>query len=702
MTACRHCGLPGPGEFCCFGCRLANQLVAASSDAASSEQVGGDAEVASEEVHRGSLFVRLGAGVFLSVNLMAVSGFSYAREVFGEAASRGANYEAIAGLFAYLQMFLATAILVLLGFPLLAGTERKLKLDGNLLVGIAVVAAYVLSVHSTLQGEGSLYFDTMAGVLVMVTFGKLLEARARRRATSAARALHEAVPQRAFVERSSSIVEIDARDVEPGQRVRVLPGELVPVDGRVVEGRSHLENSGLTGESRAKAVAEGDEVLAGAMNLEGMLWLEAERTGAQRLIAQLGELLERARNSQPEIQRLADRIAAFFVPGVTLLALSLLAFHLVEGNTELALLVPLSVLLISCPCAFGIAAPLASWSALRRCATAGVSVDQAATLERAARLQQVLFDKTGTLTTARPELEAVSAFGINESQALEWAAGLESASNHPIAQAILDAAAAAGIQPEPVLDARVEPGRGVEAVVAGQRLRLANRRWVRELGLDPESEEPGPYLLADDQVLARFELSETLHPSARRAVHELKQQGLRVSVLTGDDARPANRLARELGVGAQSELLPEDKLRALNALRSSHGPAAVVGDGLNDGPVLGGADVGIAISTATDLANSAGSVRLIHDDLRKIPYFFAVARHTVARMRLSLAWAFGYNTVGIVLAATGRLSPVFAASAMVLSSLMVIWLARGAGDIDEALRRESPHEAQPRELALQT
>jgi heavy metal translocating P-type ATPase len=669
------------GPFCCFGCRIAWEL---ARPAARDGEAGPGS----------TLLLRLGLGIFLAVNMMTFGWLAYAQELFGEVAR---PVGPLGALFAYLLMFLGTAVVALLGLPLAADAwtglgGRRWRIDANLLICVGVGSAYVLSVAHTLRGEGSLYFDTAAMVLVLVTLGNYLEAEARRRAARSGEALLAATPAAVWVEREGRTVEVGADAVRVGDRVRVRPGETVPVDGPVVAGTSLVDEAALTGESLPRAVGPGDELLAGSLSHDGLLWVEARRVGAARVVERASRLLHEARRLKPPIQRLADRVAALFVPGVIGLALVLFAWHAGSGEVAHGLFVGLSVLLISCPCALGLAAPLASWNGLRRAAARGLLVDSAVTLERAAAVTRVFFDKTGTLTRVEPAVARVAtAPGIEADEALYLAATLESASLHPIARALVAAAAERGIAPGSPEAPRALPGLGVEARVGGRALSLGNARMVASRALDLShvggasggERATAVYLLDGERALARFDLAERPRDGVHEMLAALRALRIEASILTGDRSAAGERLAAELGLPVETGLLPEDKLRRLDAAHG-RGRVAMVGDGINDAPVLAAADVGIAVGPAADLAKRAGSVLLVGEDLRRIPDLFAIARHCRRRIRLNLAWAFTYNGLGIPLAAAGLLSPVFAAVAMIASSLTIVALSRGAGRLGTA------------------
>lgn len=697
--SCRHCGLPVPASrhrgsepgFCCFGCRFAYRLALPATALGDGEEVAAPPS---------TLLLRLGFGIFLALNVMVASWLGYSQELFGDAARARGIDALLPGLFSYLALFLTTLLVVMLGLPLLAGVLRPsrgsrnpftaLGLNAQTLIVIGVFAAYLLSALHTLRGEGSLYYDTAAMVLVIVTLGSYLEASAKRRATVSAKRVLSVLPTTVRVRRGAALCELPVDRVRPGELVQVRPGETVPIDGEVVEGSSRVDESSLTGESRPRTAEGGTKLLAGGANLDGQLWLRAEQVAGDTVLAQMERSLAAARAGRPPMQRLADRVAAVFVPGVVLIAVATFATRAWHGQAETGLLTALAVLLISCPCALGLAAPLACWHGLRRAAEHGILIDSAATLERAAAIDRLCFDKTGTLTRPEPVVERLSvAPGVDERQALTWAAGLESASRHPIAEAVVARAVERGIEPPLPAVAATVPGMGVEGVIDGRTLRLGSSRWVEKCGLADQTSagavrgaETGAFFLMDDErVLARFDLAETLRPGAAEAVDGLRRLGIEVSLLSGDRGGPTRRLAERLEVRAESELLPNDKVRRLAAARG-RGRIAMVGDGINDAPVLASADIGIALGSASDLARRSGNVRLISDALDRVPMLIRIARDVRRRIRLNLLWAFGFNTFGIALAATGWLTPVFAALAMVLSSLIVVRISSRAGAIE--------------------
>lgn len=636
------------------------------------------------------MFVRLALGVFFTLNLMALSWFFYARDLYFPDAAGASG--AIAGLFSALGLLLTTLVVATLGVPLVAAwsRSRERRLDRFTLILLGVGAAYVVSVLRVVRGEGHLYFDAVALILVLVTLGSWVEATAKRRAAGAALERLSLLPVVAWVRRGDDVLEVREDELRVGDVVRVRASENVAVDGGVADGAAHVDEAALTGEPRPRAIAVGDTVLAGSLCLDGTLWVVAKSVGPARAAERMREALARARERKPRVQRAADRAAALFVPGVVVLALVVFATHAFAGDAARGLFDALAVLLVSCPCALGIAAPLATSAALERAARMGVVIDSAETLERAAAIDTVFFDKTGTLTERRLRLTAIdSAPDVPLERALAWAAALEAASVHPIADALVAAARARNLVVPKVDAARVLPGRGVTGEIDGRCLTLGSQALARErFGEAGDVETPVliVQLMDRDRVLARFSLEERLRESARPAVAALTDVGVRARVVSGDGSRA--RVLDALGIPVAGGLLPDEKLALLQRERCARRVVAMVGDGLNDAPILAAADVGFALASGTDLARSAGNVRLISDDLGRVPETLALARRTMRVIQVNLGWAFGYNLIAVALAARGSLTPVIAALVMLFSSLFVLHNSGRAGrPLEPALGR---------------
>ena len=590
------------------------------------------------------------------------------------------------------QFLLATPIQFWLGARFYrAGWKALMARSGNmdLLVALGTSAAYGLSVYMLLrhwEHGPHLYFEASAAVITLVLLGKWLETRAKRQTTEAIRALQALRPESARVVRSGGEVEVPIGQLRVEDLVVVRPGERFPADGVVVDGRSHADESMLTGESLPVAKAPGAPVTGGAVNAEGLLKVRVTTVGGQSTLARIIELVENAQAKKAPIQRLVDRVSAIFVPVVLGIALiTLLAWGIGAGNWEQAILNAVAVLVIACPCALGLATPTAIMAGTGVAAKHGILIKDAEALETAHAVEAVAFDKTGTLTAGRPVLAALDVHEGDRAAVLALAAAIQSGSEHPLAKAVTEAAR--GMRAEAGSNARAVPGRGMEATVAGKRLVLGSGRWMAELGVDVASlaanahrlEAQGLSIswLADltdkPHVLALMGFGDAPRPEAVEAVKLLQARGVRTVMVSGDNAAAATAVARCLGiVEVRAQVLPAEKAEVLAELRHGERRVAMVGDGINDAPALAAADLGIAMGSGTDVAMHAAGVTLMRPDPRLVAAAIDISRRTYAKIRQNLFWAFAYNVVGIPLAALGVLSPVLAGAAMALSSVSVV------------------------------
>ena len=587
------------------------------------------------------------------------------------------------------QLVLATPVQFVVGARFYrAGWKAVLAGSGNmdLLVALGTSAAYGLSVYLLAAGVQHLYFEAGAAVITLVVLGKWLEERAKRQTTEAIRALQALRPETARVRRAGAEVEIPPDRVAVGEVVVVRPGERIAADGEVIEGRTHADESMLTGESLPVAKGPGDRVTGGAVNAEGLIALRVTAVGAQSVLARIIELVESAQAKKAPIQKLVDRVSAVFVPVVLLIAAAtLLGWGASSGNWEQAILNAVAVLVIACPCALGLATPTAIMAGTGVAARHGILIKDAEALETAHAVSLVAFDKTGTLTAGKPVLAAFKPNGMERSAALAAAAALQAGSEHPLAKAV--AAAAQGLSLQKAREVRAVPGRGVEGSVAGRRLAIGSSRWMRELGVDTaalekdaarlEGEGQSVSWLADltagPTLVALMAFGDQPRAEAREAVRRLEQRRVHAVMLTGDNPRAARAVATRLGiVDVRAEVLPGDKAAAVEALRRGGGKVAMVGDGVNDAPALAAADLGIAMGSGTDVAMHAAAVTLMRADPRLVADALDISRRTYAKIRQNLFWAFVYNVAGIPLAALGVLSPVIAGAAMALSSVSVV------------------------------
>ncbi|MCB9525700.1 MAG: copper-translocating P-type ATPase [Myxococcales bacterium] len=589
----------------------------------------------------------------------------------------------------WLQLLLATPVQVVFGARFYRGALGALRArTGNmdLLVALGTTAAFGLSLYSLAAG-GHLYFEAAASVITLVRVGKYLEARAKAQTADALRALMALQPDTAHVERDGQVVEVAAAAVGQGDVVVVRPGERVPVDGEILTGQSQFDESLLTGESLPVARGEGDPVVGGAINGPGRVRVRATRVGADSTLSQIVRQVEAAQASKAPIQQTVDKVAAVFVPAVVALAVvTLLGWWLAGAAPGAALINAVAVLVIACPCALGLATPTALMVGTGAAAKAGILVRDAEALERAHAVDTVVFDKTGTLTEGRPTVTGVHPTAGDADALLALTAAAQVGSEHPLADAVVRAAKAKGLAPFAALDDfRALPGRGFEATVGGQPLVVGSPRLMAERGVDLSAhaaaaeadEQAGATVIwvarADGALLGRLALADAPRPESAPAVQALKQAGVRVVMLTGDNARTAKAVADALGVDqVVAEVLPGDKAAQVQALRQQGRTVAMVGDGVNDAPALAAADVGFAMATGTDVAIHTAGVTLMRPDPRLVADAVSVSRATTRTIRQNLFWAFVYNVVGLPLAALGVLSPVFAGAAMAASSVSVV------------------------------
>ncbi len=597
----------------------------------------------------------------------------------------------------WIQLALATPVQFGLGARFYRAGWKALKAGaGNmdLLVALGTSAAWGLSVYLLWRhadhGMPHLYLEASAAVVTLVLLGKWLEARARRQTADALRALNALRPTAARVLAGGVEVATPVALVAVGDVVVVRPGERVPVDGEVVEGRSHVDESLITGESLPVARNPGDRVTGGSVNQEGLIRVRTGATGAETTLARVIRMVESAQAAKAPVQRIVDRVSAVFVPVVVGVALlTLLGWVLAGAGWERALVNAVAVLVIACPCALGLATPAAVMAGTGVAARQGILIKDAEALELAHSVTAVAFDKTGTLTEGRPSLVAVEpGVGTGANELLPLAAALQQHSDHPLARAVMDRVRAQRVAVPEAMDVRALPGRGVEATVGGRRLMLGSSRLLSEQGADPgallasagrlegEGRSVAWLMVRDDgatRVLGLFAFGDRVKAASHAAVARLRELGVRTVMLTGDHEGSANAVARELGIDeVRAGLLPGDKADAVRRLRDQGHVVAMVGDGLNDAPSLAAADVGLSMSTGTDVAMEAAGVTLMRGDPRLVADAFDVSRRTVAKIRQGLFWAFAYNVLGIPLAALGLLSPVIAGAAMAFSSVSVV------------------------------
>lgn len=603
-------------------------------------------------------------------------------------------YSAPPGLLRWLLLILTAILVPWAGAGIFVNAYRGLRhgaTNMNTLVSLGSGVAFAYSVYATvLPAPGrQVYYDAVLLILGFLLLGKALEVRARHRALAALDSLSRMKPvtARRVIDGMQTLVPLD--EIRPGDHVLVLPGERFPVDAQVIEGRTTVDESMLTGESTPLEREPGGRVLAGSLNYDGAVTCRAESLGESTLLAQITRMVEQAQSSRAPMERLADRASAIFVPVVLGLAsVTFVVWFLAAHSLQLALANTVAVLVIACPCAMGLAVPAALTVAVGRGAQMGVLFKGGEALERLSNLDAVVLDKTGTLTAGHPVLESVHPLGSHVTdKLLRIAAAAEERSNHPLAHAIVDDARARGLAWLPADDVQVIPGRGLTANVDGHAILLGNEALFKELfvplpaGIGPPV--PGVtrlWMAIDNKAAGYFDARDALRPEAAAAISQLRSQGLRVLMLTGDSAAAAAPIAEQAGISeVEAGLDPAGKLSRIRALQQSGLRVGMVGDGINDAGALAQADAGIAMGTGADLAQEAGDVLLLRAQPAAIPSALALARSTLRIMRQNLAWAVGYNIVGIPLAAGVLypsfhilLSPWIAAAAMAFSSVSVL------------------------------
>ncbi|GAO68880.1 heavy metal translocating P-type ATPase [Comamonas sp. E6] len=573
--------------------------------------------------------------------------------------------------------------------------------DMNSLVAVGTSAAFSYSVVATFvpqwlpAGTVNVYFEAAAVIVALILLGRFLEARAKGNTSEAIRRLVQLQAKTARVRKGGLVQEIDIAQVRAGDVIEVRPGERIPVDGEVIEGRSFVDESMISGEPVPVEKVEGAEVVGGTVNQNGALTFRATKVGADTLLAQIIRMVEQAQGSKLPIQALVDKITMWFVPAVMAAALLTFVIWLVWGPDpalSFALVNAVAVLIIACPCAMGLATPTSIMVGTGRAAQMGVLLRKGEALQQLKDARVVAVDKTGTLTRGRPELtDLVLADGFERAAVLARVAAVEDRSEHPIARAIVDAAKAEGLEVPAISDFASVTGFGVRAVVLGDQVEIGADRFMRELGLSVDgfaaeaqrlgSEGKTPlYAAIGGKVAAMIAVADPIKPSTKPAIDALHALGLKVAMITGDNRHTAEAIARQLGIDeVVAEVLPGGKVESVKRLKAEHGTLAYVGDGINDAPALAEADVGIAIGTGTDIAIEAADVVLMSGDLSGVPNAIALSKATMKNIGENLFWAFAYNVALIPVAAgllypfNGMLlSPVFAAGAMALSSVFVL------------------------------
>jgi P-type Cu+ transporter len=616
-----------------------------------------------------------------------------------------------------IEFFLATPVVLWGGWPFFERFWASLvNRSPNMftLIGLGTGAAYLDSVLATffpqifpasfrsMDGAAPVYFEAAAVITTLVLLGQVLELRARQQTSGAIRSLLNLAPQQAhLLSADGSEKDVSLDQIQRGERLRVRPGERVPVDGVIREGASAIDESMVTGEPMPVEKKAGDSVTGGTLNTSGSFIMEAQRVGSETMLAQIVKLVTEAQRSRAPMQRLADRVAAYFVPAVVFAAtLAFLGWMFLgpEPRFAHALVAAVSVLIIACPCALGLATPMSIMVAVGRGAHAGVLVRNAEALETLAKVDTLVVDKTGTLTEGKPRVSAVSVFegGGFTKDGLLWLAGsVEGPSEHPLARAIVDAARAKGVDLAEVTEFRAAPGGGVEGRVLGDKVLVGTQKFLKEKGIsaaagvklsgmdfgfDRTFAATFVFVAVNEKLAGAIALADLMKESAPQAIRALREDGLRIVVVTGDRQTSARMVADKLGIAeVQGDVLPQEKGEIVRCLKKEGRVVAMAGDGINDAPALAAADVGIAMGTGTDVAIENAGITLLKGDLRGIVRARKLSRATIRNIKQNLAWAFLYNVIGVPVAAGvfyplfgWLLSPMLASAAMSFSSVSVI------------------------------
>lgn len=694
-SCCDYCGLPlaagwfrrrvqdSPADtqhtrptpqYCCSGCRLAAEIARKRGDAAPN-----------------ALLARLGFAIFLTMNVICFTMVLWSGDVYADGdPSRTQLSRLLADIFRYLSLLFSWPVAYLLAGPLARNAWQQLRRGAaatDFLLVSGVAAAFIYSTISVLRGQGHVYFEVGCVVLVFVTLGRWLETTGKQQANAALDALVKLLPKevRRIVGRGEEFVPLD--QIVPGDCLRLLPGERVPTDGRVVAGQAAVDEQLVNGESQPSVKGLNDSVHGGTLNLDGELVIEATASASEGTLQRLVEAVAEARRTKGRHQALAEKLVTWFLPAAILVALGAFAYHTHFHSLQQGLLTSMAVVLIACPCALGLATPLAVWTALGSAARRQILFRHGESLERLAAVRAIFFDKTGTLSTGNAEvIDFITAPDESPEKIHRIASSLASGSDHPLSRAINDFVESKSLDASVIpLQTRTIAGRGlVGRSSANAYYFLGNRRWICELGLTEPSHFP---MLLDGfersgmaitcvgwsgKVRGIYASSESLRPEAPEAINRLFDMNLHLELLSGDYSTRAVSIGNILAMPVRADLLPEDKVAAVIEAKKQYHTVAMVGDGINDAPALAAADVGIAMGCGADVTREAGDVCLLTSDISHLIDAIVLARRTVRIIRQNLFWAFAYNIIGVGLACTGKLNPMLAAAAMTVSSVVVV------------------------------
>jgi Cu+-exporting ATPase len=596
------------------------------------------------------------------------------------------------------MLILTTPIIFIGGKSFYVGAAKAIKhkrANMDLLISIGTLAAYIYSTiividqfvaYDILPGtESEVYFDTAAVIIAFILLGKYMEDVVRKKSSAAVKTLLDLKPKTAMVVKNNREVEVPVEKLRLGDIVVVKPGEQIATDGVVVDGMSSVDEKMLTGESIPVEKKSGDEVIGGTINKLGSFKFRVTKVGKETMLMQIVKMVEEAQVSSAPIQRYADRVAAYFVPAVIMAAIITFVAWIIVGTWTQAVLFFVAVLIISCPCALGIATPTALMVGVGKGAEGGILIRGGEHLERARQIEVVVFDKTGTITKGEPELTDVIVVGdLSENEALRYAALAEKGSEHPLGEAIVKGAKIKGLEiPDPSSFEAV-PGHGIKVTFENMTILLGNRRLMNENEIDTKGIEEtmkkleiegktAMILAVDGSISAVVAVADTIKENSTKAISEIKKIGIETVMLTGDNEVTANAVAKKVGIERViANVLPGEKAEVIKELQNEGKAVAMVGDGINDAPALAQADIGIALGSGSDVAKETGGIVLIKDDLMDVVKAVKLSKLTMRKIKQNLFWALGYNTGAIPIAAFGLLNPIIAAAAMSASSLSVV------------------------------
>ncbi|MFC3745097.1 heavy metal translocating P-type ATPase [Paenibacillus sp. GCM10012306] len=599
----------------------------------------------------------------------------------------------------WFQLILATPVQFYIGKQFYVGAYKALRnvsANMDVLISLGTSAAYFYSLYLTIDwfttkdimhhGGPSLYYETSSVLITLVVMGKLFESLAKGRTSEAIKSLMSLQAKTALVVREGQEMTIPVEEVVVGDVVLVRPGDKVPVDGEVLEGTSSVDESMLTGESLPVEKKAGDNVIGATINKNGVLRVKATKVGKETALAQIIKVVEEAQGSKAPIQRVADVISGVFVPivvGIAIVAFLVWYFLITPGNFAGSLEIAIAILVIACPCALGLATPTSIMAGSGRAAEMGILFKGGEHLEQTHKIDVIILDKTGTVTKGKPELTDVMSED-NEMEFLRLVGAAEKNSEHPLAEAIVAGIQAKNIELPPTESFEAIPGYGIKAVVEGRELLVGTRRLMEKYQINAKaayttmaqlenSGKTAMLVAIDNRYAGMVAVADTIKETSKAAVSRLKEMGIQVIMITGDNERTANAIAAQVGIEhVRAEVLPEGKAEEVKKLQSQGKKVAMVGDGINDAPALATADIGMAIGTGTDVAMEAADVTLMRGDLTSIPDAIYLSRKTMTNIKQNLFWALGYNTLGIPIAAIGLLAPWVAGAAMALSSVSVV------------------------------